>query len=193
MQRQKAILCLQGPPGSDFHPIVPFLDRCGDIEYAGGSTLYLADRRGWSDHRWRRRLRLIRSTVQAAAKVPVRIGVAQSKSVSLIAARRSSPGGVTIVEPGREQDFLDRILIDLMPGLGRRSAAYLRNRGVMTIGAFARLPQIAAVRLFGRSGIILREYSLGRDPRDILPTAEQQPVTGRRSLFSMFVAPRAAA
>lgn len=186
MPPRKTIITLVAPPGTNFGPVLAYLERSGAIEQQG-SILYIDAGAAVSSQRLRKKLLLIRSTVQAILGVHIRIGTASSKSVSLVAARQSAPGGMTPVDHGQEAAFLERIVIDLLPGIGRRTATYLRNRGVTTIGKFARLPQTAAVQLFGVSGIILREYSKGLDPRDVLPPQPKLPaITGRRSLFSLF-------
>jgi len=186
MPPRKTIITLIAPPGTDFSPVLPYLQRSGVVEIQN-SSLHIDAGLDESAKRLRKKLLLIRATVQAILEIHVRVGAASSKSVSLIAARQAAPGGMVIVEYGQESTFLERVVIDLLPGIGRRTATYLRNRGVTTIGKFSRLPQVAAVQLFGVSGIILREFSKGLDPRDVLPSQPKLPVlTGRRSLFSLF-------
>lgn len=187
MKSFRAIITVIAPPGTELNLVLPYLERSGRVELQTASTIYL-DAGAWTtSKRLRKKLLLIRSTLQAILHVPIRVGASTAKSVSLVAARQAGPAGIRIVEPGEEGVFLERIVIDLLPGIGRRTATYLRNRGVDTIGKFGRLPQTAAVRLFGVSGIILREFSRGTDPRDVIP--DRQPsvrMTGRRSLFSLF-------
>lgn len=186
------IIAIQAPLGADLSPALPYLQRAGTVELRTGSVAYLDAGTDVNTRRLRRKLFLLRSTLQALLRVTIRIGASSSKSVSLIAARQCAPGGITIVHPGDEPSFLNTMVIDLLPGIGRRTATYLRNRGVTTIGKFARLPQTAAVQLFGVSGIILREFSRGADPREVLPANKQQPLAlGRRSLFSLFASPPA--
>lgn len=185
----RIIIAIQAPAGADLTPVLPYLERTGTVEFRQPSLLYLDAGYEPDVKRLRRKLLLLRATVQTMLQVPIRIGAATTKVVCLIAARQSPRGGMTIVVPGEEQSFLEQTVIDLLPGIGRRTATYLRNRGVTTIGKFGQLPQTAAVRLFGLSGLVLREYSRGADPRDLIPTdgRGKQPVAiGRQSLFSMF-------
>lgn len=193
MSHYPTIIAIQAPAGADFRPVLPYLERCGIVEVRSGSILYLADRGTGVDRRLQKRIALIQATVQSILNVRVRIGAASSKTVSLVAARQAIPGGITIVPSGTEQQFLDQVVIDLLPGIGRRTATYLRNRGVQTIGKFGRLPQTAAVQLFGLSGVLLREYSRGQDPREVMSRRRTPPVLGRRSLFSLFATPTATA
>ncbi|MBI4092837.1 MAG: hypothetical protein HY420_02835 [Candidatus Kerfeldbacteria bacterium] len=186
----RTIITIQAPAGADLSPALPYLDRAGDVEIRAPSLIYLNAGVSPSAKRLRRKLVLLRETVQALLNIHVRLGAASSKTVSLVAARHSPPGGLTIVPNGDEAKFLEAVVIDLLPGIGRRTATYLRNRGVNTIGKFARLPQTAAVQLFGLAGIILREFSRGADPRDVIPHSPPPAIKiGRGSLLSLFATP----
>jgi len=170
MNQERLIIAIQAPPGADLSPVIPFLKQCGTVELRTPSLAYVEVRPGVFVRRIRKQLLLIRGTIQALLRVSIRIGASTNKIVSLIAARQAAPGGMVIVPVGEESSFLESVVIELLPGIGRRTATYLRNRGINTIGKFSRLPQTAAVRLFGISGIVLREFSRGADPRDVLPT-----------------------
>lgn len=186
MPPPRTIIAILGPAGTDFDPVLPFLQHSGKLEVQG-SVVYIDAGVPVAARRLRKKLLLLRSTIQAILNVPVRIGTGTTKSISIIAARQIAPGGLAMINPGDETSFLERVVIDLLPGIGRRTATYLRNRGVTTIGKFARLPQTAAVQLFGISGLILSQFSQGTDPREVVPTSTNlPPITGRRSLFSLF-------
>ncbi|MBI4426291.1 MAG: hypothetical protein HY567_01835 [Candidatus Kerfeldbacteria bacterium] len=186
----RTIIAIQAPLGADLTPALPYLERAGTVEFRWPSVAYVDAGPTATTKRLHRKLVLIRATLQSLLHVSVRLGAGSSKLISLIAVRQSAPGGLTVVPLGGETRFLDRVVIELLPGIGRRTAAYLRNRGVATIGTFGRLPQTAAVQLFGVSGIILREFSRGADPREVIPTAtKHRPLSGRRSLFSLFSPP----
>jgi nucleotidyltransferase/DNA polymerase involved in DNA repair len=183
----RTIIAIQAPRTADFTPLLPYLERLGALELRLPSVVYIDAGRHVQGDRLRKKLVVLRSAMQAMLGVSIRIGAASSKAVSLIAARSSLPGGVTIVHPGNESTFLNPIVIELLPGIGRRTATYLRNRGIRTIGQFRKLPQHAAVRLFGTSGIVLHEYSGGSDPRQLIPSSTTYtPISGRQSLFSLF-------
>jgi len=183
----RTIIAIQAPRSADFTPLLPYLERIGALELRLPSVVYIDAGKHQQDDRLRKKLVVLCSAIQTMLGACVRIGAASSKAVSLIAARSALPGGVTIVHPGDESAFLNPIVIELLPGIGRRTATYLRNRGIRTIGQFRKLPQHAAVRLFGMSGIVLHEYSGGSDPRQLIPSSSTYtPISGRQSLFSLF-------
>ncbi len=183
----KTIIAIQAPPGIDLQRALPFLERSGVVELPTSSVAYLDAGPEFHEKRLKRKLLFLRATLQALLNTAIRLGASASKSVSIIAARQSAPGGITMVRPGTEKRFLEGMVIDLLPGIGRRTATYLRHRGVTTIGKFSQLPQTAAVQLFGISGIVLREFSQGADPREVLPQRPRRPhLKGRRSLLTLF-------
>lgn len=169
MRERSTIITIQAPAGTELEKALPYLERSGVVEFRSPSVAYIDAGYEARTKRLRKKLLLLRATIETLLNVHVRIGAGSSKSVSLVAARQSSPGGITIVPKDEEAEFLEQVVIDLLPGIGRRTATYLRNRGVDTIGKFGRLPQRVTVRLFGVSGITLNEFSRGSDPRQVIP------------------------
>ncbi len=183
----RTIIAIQAPRNTDCNPALPFLTKIGVVELKPPSLIFIDAGPFIGARRLRSKLIMLRSALRTMLGTPVRIGAGSNKTVSMIAARRVLPDGILIVAKGREDSFLSRTAIDLLPGIGRRTATYLKNRGIRTIGKFNQLPQHAAVRLFGISGVVLHEYSRGSDPREVIPTTLARPkIRGRQSLLSLF-------
>lgn len=187
MNNPRTIITVIAPRTANFTALLPYFERLGAVETNGNSTVFIDAGRSVNPTRLRSKLVIARSVIQTMLGDAVRIGAGSNKTVSTIAARSTLPGGITMVRDGGEKEFLDRTPIDLLPGIGRRTATYLRNRGVQTIGKFSQLPQYVAVKLFGISGIVLHGYSGGTDPRQVLPDTRSQSfmLGGRQSLFSL--------
>lgn len=187
----RTIIAIQAPRHTDCNATLPFLSKIGVVELKPSSLIFIDAGPFIGAKRLRSKLVMLRAALRTMLGVPVRIGAGSNKTVSMIAARRVLPDGILIVAEGREEAFLDRTVIDLLPGIGRRTATYLKNRGIRTIGHFKQLPQYAAVRLFGVSGVVLHEYSRGSDPREVIPTSlTRYDLKGRQSLLSLFKVPR---
>ena len=77
----------------------------------------------------------VRAVVRARTRLSCSLGVANSKVVAKIASDRRKPGGLTVVRPGREAQFLAPFPIRLLPGVGPRAEERLVRAGVETIGA----------------------------------------------------------
>ena len=93
--------------------------------------------------------------------------MATTKVVAKVASDYRKPGGLVVVLPGREGEFLTPFEIRRLPGVGPRSEARLRAAGIETVGALAALTDERLKRLLrARSGVPPRP---GRrnDPRGL--------------------------
>jgi DNA polymerase IV len=143
-----------------------------------------------------RRARGVAEAVQAAVRASTRLsaslGVATCKVVAKVASDRRKPGGLTVVPPGRERAFLSPFDVRLLPGIGPRAEARLRQAGVATIGALAGLGDDELSRLLpGKVGVVLRERARGSDPRPIETESEWLSISTEET-FERDVADRAA-
>jgi DNA polymerase-4 len=126
------------------------------------------------------RARAVASAIQTAVRgrtsLTCSLGVGTSKVVCKIASDRRKPGGITVVPPGTEAQFLAPLSVRLLPGVGPRAETRLRSAGVTTIGALAGLldPELRLL-LPGTTGPVLRDRARGVDPRDL--DLELEPVS----------------
>jgi DNA polymerase IV len=114
----------------------------------------------------------VQTAVRGATSLSCSLGVGTSKVVAKVASDRRKPGGITVVPPGREAEFLAPFDIRLLPGIGPRTESRLRGLGIETLGALARLSDgdLAAL-LPGRLGPLLRDRAKGVDPRSLVRAA----------------------
>lgn len=96
-----------------------------------------------------------------------RVGLADSRSTALIAAR-ASQGAPVVVPPGRAAEFLaPRPLSCLRPSPELRER--LERWGLKTAGAFARIPGGEISARLGPQGLALHRAARGLDERDFVP------------------------
>ena len=99
------------------------------------------------------------------AGVPVWVGVAASKLAARVAAE---DGGVQVVPPGREAEYLAALPLDrLSPEAGTLTT--LERWGVHSLGEFARLPPAEVVSRLGPAGEQLHAIARGEDPTPLVP------------------------
>src|SRR5262249_35585509 len=60
----------------------------------------------------------VQAVVRARTRLSCSIGIATSKVVAKVASDRRKPGGLTVVRPGREAEFLAPFPIRILPGVG---------------------------------------------------------------------------
>jgi DNA polymerase-4 len=112
--------------------------------------------------------RTVRARVRAELGLPLSIGVARTKHLAKIASQVAKPDGLVVVDPGTELDFLHKLPVGLMWGVGPATGARLAGIGVATIGQLAEHSPQAVERLLGHGvGSKLTALAWNRDPRQI--------------------------
>src|SRR5688572_5029415 len=138
------------------------------VEDTGEGVVY-ADIAGMQRH-YESETDMARSAMRAAEDVslPARIGIAACKLAARVAAEL--PKSPTIVEPGKEIDFLAPLpLSRLAPEID--AASTLQRWGITSIGDFAQLPEAEVASRLGELGRELHYAARGIDPRPLIPRA----------------------
>jgi nucleotidyltransferase/DNA polymerase involved in DNA repair len=108
----------------------------------------------------------VQSTLRSELGLPASIGIARTRAVAKIATDRAKPGGVVVVAPEREAEFLAPLPVRAIPGVGPKTEELFRSAGVETIGQLAaRKPSDLARRVGGyaRAWVALAQ-GRGEDP-----------------------------
>jgi DNA polymerase-4 len=130
--------------------------------------------------------RRVRARVRAELGLPMSIGVARTKHLAKIASQVAKPDGLVVVDPETELDFLHKLPVALMWGVGPATEARLAKIGVTTIGQLAESSPASVERLLGHAaGRKLTALAWNRDPRHIQTrrrarSAGAQSALGRR-------------
>jgi DNA polymerase-4 len=112
--------------------------------------------------------RAIRRRVRTELGLPISVGVARTKHLAKIASQVAKPDGLVVVDPATELEFLHRLPVELMWGVGPVTKARLAKMGVVTIGQLAQTPGWSLERLLGpAAGEKLAALAWNRDPREI--------------------------
>lgn len=125
----------------------------------------------------------IKKCVQEELGLTVSAGVAANKSVAKIASDYQKPDGLTVVEPGREQQFLAPLPIERLWGAGPTTCRSLRLLGVQTIGDLARLSVNVLIAKLGHQGEALHLLAQGIDKREV-ETGQGLKSIGNEETFS---------
>jgi DNA polymerase-4 len=133
--------------------------------------------------------RRIKADVRAEVRLTASVGVAATKLVAKIASDLRKPDGLVVVRPGEEAAFLAPLPISRLWGVGERTAAALREFGVVTIGDLAALPRASLERRFGKHGAALVDRALGIDP-DPVATGDPAKSIGHEHTFDVDTADR---
>ena len=113
----------------------------------------------------------------AALGVTCSIGVGTSKSVAKIASDRDKPRGLTVVFPGTEAAFLEKLPVRTLSGVGAAAEKTLLSHGVRTLGAMGRADGALLRKIFGKNGEMMRDRALGRDRSEVAEDDEVKSVS----------------
>ena len=117
--------------------------------------------------------------------LPCSIGIATNKLLAKIAtevgkksARKGEPpNAVTIVPSGSGATFLDPLPVDMLWGVGPKTAAKLAQYGIKTIGELARRPPADLIRWFGENGLDLSRHAHGMDDSLVVTKHEVKSIS----------------
>jgi DNA polymerase-4 len=110
----------------------------------------------------------IKRRVEKELGLGVSAGAASNKILAKLATRRAKPGGFFELQPGQEEEFLGRLDISEIPGIGPRAQVVLRLLNVHKIADLWRLPLPALRSLFGVFGDELYLLARGVDQRSLV-------------------------
>lgn len=125
-------------------------------------------------HRMQARIRL-------DVGLPCSVGLASSKMVAKVACETGKPGGFVVVPVGGEAAFLHVLLIDILPGIGPRTAARLKAYGFKTLGQIADSPLDRLITAIGPWGALLQRRAMGEDPSPVRADRETKSISAEET------------
>ncbi len=115
--------------------------------------------------------RALASSVKDAVKkrhgLTCSIGVAPNKSAAKIASDRNKPDGLTVVPWGGVRDFLAPLPVTVVPGVGRKTQEFLKEKGVETVGQLQQLQGRQLMSWFGKNGVWLWGVIQGEENTEV--------------------------
>ena len=129
-----------------------------------------------------RRLQVV---IRDGLGLPSSIGIATNKLVAKIATEVGKkagkgdrpPFGLTIVPPGEERSFLAPLPMEMLWGVGPKTATKLTALGMRTIGDIAAWPETNLTDMFGEYGRELARRARGEDDRMVVTEHEAKSMS----------------
>ena len=120
----------------------------------------------------------VQTAVRGATSLACSLGVAPCKVVAKVASDLRKPGGLVVVLPGKEAEFLAPFAIRKLPGVGPRAEARLVAARIETVGALAALEDDRLKALLpGKVGSLLRARARGIDRRGLETQAQRVSIS----------------
>ena len=125
----------------------------------------------------------LRRDILERVGLPITVGVARTKFLAKVASRVAKPDGLLVVPPDHELDFLHPLAVEMLWGVGRVTAAKLRDRGIKTVGEIAQMPEASLVAMLGQAvGRHIYALAHNRDPRPVHVGRRRRSVGSQRAL-----------
>ena len=98
---------------------------------------------------------LIKEALKERHSLTCSIGVGPNKSTAKVASDLQKPDGLTIVPPDGAASFLAPLSVSVIPGVGKKTQGFLRDRGIEKVGDLQSVPGKQLMQWFGKTGVWL--------------------------------------
>jgi DNA polymerase-4 len=111
----------------------------------------------------------LKAEIRAATGLTASAGVAPNKFLAKIASAWKKPDGLTVIAPERVEQFLQKLPVDALWGVGPVTAARLRERGILRLVDVRTADPAVLHEAVGSMDEWLRQLANGRDDRLVEP------------------------
>ncbi len=138
--------------------IAPIVERASIdemyLDFTGCEKLYSHNLPGF--------MKKIQEIIKTDFNLPCTIALASNKLVAKIAANTVKPAGIIFVPHGTEKQFLARLPIQVLPGIGPKTEEVLTLKGYHTVSDIQSVSVNRMIDLLGAHGEWLHRASLGQ-------------------------------
>ncbi len=114
----------------------------------------------------------IKKKIKDETSLTCSVGVAPNKLLAKIASDMKKPDGLTVIEEGNVRDFMKRLPVNKLPGIGVRTARELHALGIKTASDILKHDLNFWLKRFGKHGLNLYEKAQGRGSSTVKPFRE---------------------
>jgi DNA polymerase-4 len=153
--------------------IAPVVERASidemNLDFTGCEHLYGDDLPGF--------MKKLQKIVWEEFKLPCTIALGSNKLITKIAANTVKPNGVVFVPHGTEETFLSPLVIDVIPGIGTKTAERLRRFGLNLVRDIQEQTLPELISLLGKHGAWIHRAAHGLGSTDLHPDSERKSIS----------------
>jgi DNA polymerase-4 len=139
-----------------------YLDVSGSSHFQGSATLIAKE---------------IKRRVREEVGLTISAGVAPNKFLAKVASDWKKPDGLFTIAPEQVKDFVQRLPVEKIFGVGKVTAARLHELGIRTCGDILHFPETELIKHFGSRAPELHRYAMGIDEREVHTDFERKSVS----------------
>jgi DNA polymerase-4 len=113
--------------------------------------------------------KILKKKILEQTRLTASAGVAPNKFLAKIASGWQKPDGLTVISPGRVEQFLQKLPVEALWGVGPVTAKKLRALGIQRLVDVREFDEAALRRAVGSLADWLKRLSYGDDPREVKP------------------------
>lgn len=118
----------------------------------------------------------IRRAIYQETGLTASAGVAPIKFLAKIASEVNKPDGLFVIAPDHVDNFVLKLRLEKIPGVGEVSARKLADMGLYTCADVRQADLSVLLKRFGKFGRLLWERSQGIDPREIQSERQRKSI-----------------
>ena len=119
----------------------------------------------------------IRRKIRETAGLTASAGIAPNKFLAKIASDLRKPDGLMEIKPEQVQQFLAKLPISKLWGVGKSTEEGLKGMGILTVGQLAAYPVERIQAKLGKFGLDLVALARGEDDRPVVPESEAKSIS----------------
>ncbi|WP_255771427.1 DNA polymerase IV [Microbulbifer guangxiensis] len=123
----------------------------------------------------------IRAKVRERLGITISAGVAPNKFLAKIASDWRKPDGLTVITPEAVEEFVLRLPVAKIHGVGRVTAEKMHREGIRTCADLRNFSQIELIRRYGKFGSRLYQLCRGEDERPVNGDGSRKSVSVERT------------
>jgi DNA polymerase IV len=165
--------------------LAPVVERASidemNMDFTGCENLYQNDLPGF--------MKTIQKVVLDEFQLPCTIGLASNKTIAKIAVNRVKPAGIVFVPHGTEAAYLAPLDIGVIPGVGKKTEEYLREKGFHKVSDIQQKTEKEILDILGTHGLWIHNVALGRGS-DVIGDDWDAKSISREETFAKDIAER---
>ena len=119
----------------------------------------------------------VKEEIKAKEQLTASIGIGPNKLIAKIASDMQKPDGLTIVEEGDAEKFLEPLSIRKIPGIGPKTEEMFKRKGVQYVRDLKRFSRDELHEMLGKWGLALYEKARGEDDSAVAEEREVKSIS----------------
>jgi DNA polymerase-4 len=125
---------------------------------------------------------VIKNKIKARLGLTCSVGVAPGKFLAKVASDMDKPDGLTIIRSRDVDQFIRRLPVQKVPGVGKKTYLRLEAMGIKNLGDINNFPEKMLLDRLGKFGHRLIELAAGTDHSKVTPWSPHKSISSERTL-----------